>query len=174
MPDVKDFLNPKSTLTPGIAGSVAMVAGNSLWVGFGLPQAWTALAVSFLFALLLVVGAPAPLWQRCIYVVLNCLVIFSVGLGANGVGTRATAGSTPQPRSELQQFVIVGRAEAQAPKPTATAEELKRLQDDLKRKNEEVRRLEEALRKSEQQKPSPTEEPSPAGGQRKFFERWKF
>ncbi len=49
MPDVKEFLNPKSALTPGVAGAIAMLVANSLWVTFGLRQAWTALAISILF-----------------------------------------------------------------------------------------------------------------------------
>ncbi len=44
MPDVKEFLNPKSTLTPGVAGVIAMLVANSMWVAFGLRQAWTARA----------------------------------------------------------------------------------------------------------------------------------
>ena len=180
MTDVKEFLNPKATLTPGIAGSLAMVAANGMWVGFGLPQAWTALVVSVLCAILLAAGAAAPIWQRVIYVVLNALVIFSVGLGTNGLGSRATAVRTGSV-FEIQQFVsVLGAAEAQTQKPPPTAEEVKQLEAELdrkaaelERKAAEVRRLEEALRKSEVQKP-PSQAQTPEGGQRKFFERWKF
>jgi len=70
MADVKEFLNPKSMLTPGIAGGVTMMISNTLWFQFELPQKWTALTISFLLGLMVVV-AKAPAWQRLVFWVLN-------------------------------------------------------------------------------------------------------
>src|SRR5215813_3799615 len=125
MADVKEFLNPKSTITPGVAGSIAMLAANGLWVGFALPQAWTALAVSALFALLIGANLTAPVWQRLIYFVLNSLVIFSVGIGGNTLGTRATQAPSAAPHSGSYRPLGVVDAHAQQPSPTLSADELK-------------------------------------------------
>ena len=177
MADIKEFLNPKSTLTPGIAGAVAMLAANSLWVAFGLPQAWTALAVSALFALLVGSGLTAPLWQRGIYLILNSLVIFSVGIGSNALGSHATEpSSTTQHGSGL---LGVSPVHAQQPPPGLSADELKRREGELVQKEQDLRQREEELRRKENeskgkaspppQNPAPPPEPS-----RKFFQQWKF
>lgn len=179
MPDVKEFMNPKSTLTPGIAGAIAMLAANTLWVTFGLPQAWTALAVSTLFALLVSTGLAAPLWQRGIYLILNSLVIFSVGIGSNALGGHATEPSTPQ-RSSSGHYepLAISSAFAQQPPSTWSADEVKRRQDEVKQKELELRRREEELSRKERElkggaAPSPPGSAS-EGASRKFFEQWKF
>ena len=83
MLEVNDFLNPKSMLTPGLAGGLTMVISTTLWVHFGLPQKWTALAISLAISLLVVRTQNIPLWERIIYYGLNTLFIFSMGLGAH-------------------------------------------------------------------------------------------
>jgi len=88
--DVKDFLNPKSILTPGIAGGISMVISNTLWMNFGLTPRWSGLVISFLLGLLVLATVEIVLWQKGIYWVLNSLIIFSVGAGTNTVGARAT------------------------------------------------------------------------------------
>ncbi len=88
---VSDFLNPKSMLTPGIAGAVIMLVTNTLWVQFGFPQKWTALILSFMLGSLSFIHGAVPPWQKVIYYVLNSLIIFSVGIGTNAVGTKIGA-----------------------------------------------------------------------------------
>ena len=83
MPELNDFLNPRSMLTPGLAGGLTMVISTSLYVQFGLPQKWTALTISLVLSLLVVRGQNIPLWERIIYYGLNALFIFSMGLGAH-------------------------------------------------------------------------------------------
>ena len=97
MPDLDDggssgggFLNPKGMLTPGIAGAMTTLITASLASQFGLPAKWTGLLVSALFGLV-VWSRAVPLWQRCVFYVLNTLVIFSMALGANSIGIAATA-----------------------------------------------------------------------------------
>lgn len=85
------LLNPKAMLTPGIAGAMTALITASLSNQFNLPAKWTGLVVSALFGLMAWSSA-VPLWQRCLFYVLNTLVIFSVALGANSVGTAATTG----------------------------------------------------------------------------------
>jgi hypothetical protein len=96
MPDdaaIKDFLNPKSMLTPGIAGGITMLIGNTLWVQFGLQPKWAGLVISFVLALLVFTTIEIVLWQRVAYWLLNSLIIFSVGLGANSLGATSVAGT---------------------------------------------------------------------------------
>jgi len=86
MREIKDFLNPKSMLTPGLAGGVTMMIANALWLQFSLPQKWTGLVISFLFGLLVFITENIPYWQRSIYYILNSLVIFSIGVGSSALG----------------------------------------------------------------------------------------
>lgn len=84
MADVKDFLNPTSMLTPGIAGGLAVSMSMPLAVNFNLSFKWIVLIVSFLLSFVVVLsfeniksGA-----LKGLYIVLNTMVIFSVGIGA--------------------------------------------------------------------------------------------
>ena len=87
---VKDFLNPKSMLTPGVAGSITMMIGNTMWVQFGLEPKWTGIVLSFLLGLLVFTAMEMTLWQRILYWLLNSLIIFSVGVGTNSLGAAAS------------------------------------------------------------------------------------
>lgn len=86
MAEFKEFINPKSMLTPGLAGGITMMIANTLWVQFALPQKWTALLVSFLFGAIVFSVKTMPIWQRPIFYLLNSLIIFSMGVGVNTVG----------------------------------------------------------------------------------------
>jgi hypothetical protein len=88
---VDEFLQPKAMLTPGIAGGVAMLIANALWVAFSLPPRWTSLVLSFLLGLLVFVTTTrVPMWQRAVYYLLNSLIIFAVSIGTNYVGVGVT------------------------------------------------------------------------------------
>lgn len=88
-----DFLNPKSMLTPGLAGSMTMVITNALVTQFGASPAYTALIISALFGIVVFAATAAALWLRGVLYVLNSLLIFSVALGANQLGVNAAASS---------------------------------------------------------------------------------
>src|SRR5437764_11061784 len=93
----QDFLNPKSMITPGIAGGIVMMISNTLLVQFDLPARWTALGLSFLLALVVFFAATTPLWQKIIFYAFNALIIFSVAVGTNRVGAVSTnANQFPQ------------------------------------------------------------------------------
>ena len=49
---ISQFLTPEAMLTPGVAGSLAMMITNALAVNFNAPRAWTGLVLSFVFGLL--------------------------------------------------------------------------------------------------------------------------
>jgi len=81
----QDFLNPRSMLTPGFAGGLTVLINNALAGAFGLPGnylGYSALAISALFATLVLVGG-VPLVQRIVFYVLNTLIIFCVAMGSN-------------------------------------------------------------------------------------------
>lgn len=87
--EMKDFLNPASMLTPGLAGSMTMLITNALSVQFELTPSWTGLLISFLCGTLVFI-AGVSLAQRLVYYVLNSLIIFSVAAGTSGFAAEAT------------------------------------------------------------------------------------
>lgn len=125
--DAKDFLNPSSMLTPGIAGSVAMMISNTLWLQFELPQKWSGLGLSFALGMLVfAAGTAMPLWQRGIYYVLNSLIIFSMAVGATTLGHVVTSPQSVRTSAldEDTRFLrFVGIPAAHAQPARATAEE---------------------------------------------------
>jgi hypothetical protein len=88
--DVKEFLNAKSMLTPGVAGLVAMLITNALQMQFGAPTRWVALVLSFLIGSLVFADTATRLLQRVVLYVINSLIIFSIAVGANTTGAAAT------------------------------------------------------------------------------------
>ena len=88
---IDDFLNPKSMVTPGIAGGVTLMISNTLWVQFALPKSWTALVISFLLGALVFSEKPpkdeaSNVGIKLIYFVLNSLIIFSVAFSITQIG----------------------------------------------------------------------------------------
>jgi hypothetical protein len=99
MGDSKEFLNPSSMLTPGLAGGMTMAITNVLSGQFGIAPGGTAyagLGLSFLFGLLVWVNEDVPRVKKAVYYVLNSLVIFVVAVGSNTVGL---ASAKPEPRN---------------------------------------------------------------------------
>ena len=90
-----DFLNPRSMLTPGIAGSVVMVIANTLWVEFMLPQRWTALILSFILIVPILVKYSACWFENVIYFTFNGLIVFALAVNTNFAGRKLHEISTP-------------------------------------------------------------------------------
>ena len=84
MVDKKDFLNPTSMLTPGIAGGMAVSISLPLAMNFDISLKWLILVISFLLAFLIVGSFEEKIRvsMKGLYVVLNALIIFSVSIGA--------------------------------------------------------------------------------------------
>lgn len=83
---VKDFVNPRSMLTPGVAGSLVMLIANTLWVQFIVPQKWSALLLSFLLIIPIVIKYPTSLFEKIIYFIFNGLIIFALAINTNFAG----------------------------------------------------------------------------------------
>jgi hypothetical protein len=84
----QQFLNPASMLTPGIAGALTMMITNALVQQFPVEPGYAGLGVSFLFGTL-VLSSKGRWWVRCVYYILNSLIIFCVAMGANHAGVAA-------------------------------------------------------------------------------------
>lgn len=84
----KDFLNPRSMLTPGIAGSVVMVIANTMWLEFMIPQKWTALVLSFLIIVPILMQFGVSLLENIIYFMFNGLIIFALSVNTNFAGRK--------------------------------------------------------------------------------------
>jgi hypothetical protein len=94
--NVDNYLTPESMVTPGVAGSMAMMIGNTLHYQFNLPNGWSILVLSFVFGLLVWARSKSLLTSAVLYVI-NSLVIFCMAAGAislsadsgNGQGAEA-------------------------------------------------------------------------------------
>jgi hypothetical protein len=85
---VEDFLEPRSMVTPGALGAVAMAATNAFCSNFSfLSPGYVGLALAFAFGFTAVIKK-APYLERALFYVLNSIIIFSVAFGSNQVGKR--------------------------------------------------------------------------------------
>src|SRR5260221_12086664 len=87
---MNEFLNPKSMVTPGVAGSVVMFLSNAVCFQFPeIAPRWAALGLSFLLALCVMVAAKQKLLPGAGFLVVNSLIIFSGAVGSAGVAAQA-------------------------------------------------------------------------------------
>lgn len=75
-------------LTPGIAGSVVMVIANTMWIEFMIPQKWTALVLSFLIIIPILMQFGVSLIENIIYFMFNGLIIFALSVNTNFAGRK--------------------------------------------------------------------------------------
>jgi len=111
------FLNPKSMITPGVAGGLAMLLSNSICLAFPeIGFRYVILTLSFVLGFAAVAAVQAKIGERALYWVLNSMIIFSMGVGTSniganiedrgedGPGTQASV-SQPHPVSILSFFI---------------------------------------------------------------------
>lgn len=121
--DLGEFLNPKSMLTPGLAGALTMAIANCFSYQFGLSRPMVGIIVSCLFSLIAVGATRMAFWQKLTFFVLNAAVIFTMALGSNTAGE---ALSSPHPRTSLapaspaSRSLLVEEAFAQPSFPDGT------------------------------------------------------
>ncbi|MGD9949518.1 MAG: hypothetical protein AB7U29_13725 [Desulfobulbus sp.] len=179
---MNEFLNPKSMLTPGVAGALMMFLVNGIGCQFPeLPMRYMALIISFLIGSVVwfsELEGRAPMVQKGIYWVLNSLVIFVVGFGTANLAADATSnpvGKTPQvlhllaPTSAYADQTTPATSPAPAPSQTP----MQSLTDKLARERAENERLRQALEASRHNQPPPPPPPPPEPAQQQqFFKRW--
>jgi len=89
------FIDAKSMITPGVAGTIVMLVTNALSGSFSLPGRWVALVLSFVCGLIVFGDKKLSLPPRIAFYVLNSLIVFATAVGTNGIG--AAASSEPAP-----------------------------------------------------------------------------
>lgn len=170
---MNDFLNPKSMLTPGVAGSLMMFLVNGIACQFPeLPIRYLALFISFLIGSIVwfsELEGRAPMVQKGIYWVLNSLVIFVVGFGTANLAAEATAG--PPPPTAPHALHLFSPTSAYAEPTTSTQAEMQALAEKLARERAENERLKRELEDS-RHKPAAPPPPPPEQQQQQFFRRW--
>ena len=115
MPGIKQlsFLNPASTLTPGIAGGLTTTIALAVATQFGVKFNWVALFVSLLLGAMVALAYPqkiAPI-LRSLFVVLNALVIFSFSVGAGRTFDTSSPPAAPVPPPAVGVPHLAGQSE---------------------------------------------------------------
>jgi hypothetical protein len=149
----QEFINPKSMLTPGVAGALMMFIVNGVTSAFPeVPPRYLALGLSLLIALIVLSSKEAEtakVYTRCVLWLLNGLIIFVVGFGSANLAAEATsrtrAGSSPSApmlgwaSPAYAQTPAAERPAPEQPAPPSAAsqdsEKLKALIERLQREN---------------------------------------
>lgn len=110
---IDKFLTPESMVTPGVAGSLAMMIGNALHFQFGVSNGWSILILSFLIGLLVLANTGSILTRGVLYVV-NSLVIFCMAAGAITLSADSAKGAdTKKPPEAASSFSLQSAATQQ-------------------------------------------------------------
>jgi hypothetical protein len=186
---MNEFINPKSMLTPGLAGSLMMFLVNGITFQFPeVPSRYLALFLSFLIGAIVWFSetrGKSPVLQKTVYWVLNSLVIFVVGFGTANLAAEATAGAskTGIPHARLLPFVSTafaqGASSQGAPPPgsgqsqatiqgPSGSQSLRALEEKLATQQAENLRLKKQLESMQQEKEVSKQPES----EKPFFKRW--
>jgi hypothetical protein len=66
MAEVQDFANPRSMITPGVAGAITVFITNAVGTQFSLPLNRVGLAISFLLGLIVFTSAVGGIFESVI------------------------------------------------------------------------------------------------------------
>lgn len=174
MATMNEFLNPKSMVTPGVAGGVLTFLVNGLAQPFPeLPVRFMALALSFVIgAVVILNAAKMAIAERVAYWVLNSLVIFVVGFGTNHLGREATGTSDEESGRGALISTLIPSAYAQDPKlPVAVSGESRADGAGKPPGTEQHAKPEAARNRTPERPPKAPEKPAkePASS---FFRKW--
>lgn len=180
---MNDFINPKSMLTPGIAGSLLMFLVNGIAYQFPeIPVRYLALFLSFLIGAIVwasEIKGRLPVMQKTIYWILNSLIIFVVGFGTTRLAADAISGTSKVATPYVRLFPVASTALAQdtsrrdaassvsnqaTPDSQNQQKELEKKLADEQAENKRLKIQLESIKKS-QPVPQPDVE-------RNFFKRW--
>ena len=90
---MNEFLNPKSMLTPGIAGALVMFLSNVIVQQFPeIAFRYVALGLSMLIGGLVFTATAMEIIYRIGYWLINSLIIFAMGVGSSNIGANLTEG----------------------------------------------------------------------------------
>lgn len=86
-----DFLNPKSMVTPGMAGALVMFLSNAVCFQFPeIAPRWVALLLSFTLGAFVIAAAKLRFFHPAGFWLINSLIIFAVAAGSAGVAAKST------------------------------------------------------------------------------------
>ena len=128
---MNEFLNPKSMITPGVAGAMVMLIANAIVSQFPeAPFRWVITTLSFLVGTVVFYAVNMPIVQRFAFWAVNSLIIFSVGIGTSNVAANVqrSSGVAASTTVGLVLDVLLPSAHAQSASQTgATAAAAQRL-----------------------------------------------
>lgn len=103
---MNDFLNPKSMVTPGMAGALVMFLSNAVCFQFPeIAPRWAALLLSFALGGFVIAAAKLRYLQAAGFWLINSLIIFAVAAGSAGVAAMST-GAVSTGATALASFLI--------------------------------------------------------------------
>lgn len=121
--DVKEFINPKSMLTPGPVAAMVATASGALFIGFGLRLPISLLILSFLFCCVVFYSnefqdANMSRGAKVFFYVLNSIIIFAMATGTHAVLDRTDKAGVPPGSHSSRSFFMgsVYAAELETPK----------------------------------------------------------
>jgi hypothetical protein len=179
--NTQDFINPKSMLTPGLAGGLVMIVVNGLTSAFPeLPPRYMALAFSLLIALIVISSnefKEVKVLLKGVYLLFNGLIIFAVGFGTANLAADAASGLRDREVRGGSVIEWVSTAHAQPPGSHGTvrtvrpaeSEEAARLREKLERLERENKALKKEVA-TERKTPAAAGEEKPAP--KPFFKKW--
>jgi len=174
---INEFINPKSMVTPGVAGSLMMFLANGICMQFPeMAFRYVAISLSFLLASVILSIKELQFFQRLAFWVVNSLIIFTVGVGSSNIAANMTA--PPQQVGLIEALVPAAIAQddaSAAPEGSglqeaaqpANQEEVVKLRLERQKLLEQVQRL-----KSEADKSAKKDEAATQQQNSQFFKRW--
>lgn len=164
---MNEFLNPKSMVTPGVAGAMVMLIANAVVSQFPeVPFRWAITLLSFMVGTVVFYAVSMPLLQRVAFWGVNSLIIFSVGIGTSNVAANVqkVAGSGPMV-GILDSLVPSAHAQTPAAGIPTCEEHLAKTRQELAASQRQVSALTQQLAIARRTATS-------SDGKAGFFNRW--
>ncbi len=181
----KDFLNPRSMLTPGVAGSIVMVIANTLWIEFMIPQKWSALTLSFLLIIPILIKFSCSFIENIIYFIFNGLIVFALAVNTNFAGKtiqdiaakdKKTVVSQQQPTARSRSLATADRTSGNATQESigiqlaSSGNTILAASSDAPNPREDNQNGNQKEKQSADKKNQPDDKKNKEG--RQFFEKW--
>jgi len=147
-----DFLNPKSMVTPGMAGALVMFLSNAICFQFPeMAPRWTALLLSFALGGIVIAAAKLQRLPAAGFWLINSLIIFAVAAGSAGVAAKTTTQSTVNSTISMMDVLIPNALAQIASTKSATVPTKAELQVQIQAANERLAAQEQQLADAQQQ-----------------------
>lgn len=121
---MQEFLNPKSMITPGVAGGLVMLLANGLIFQFeiGKPMIpWTFLILSYLVGLFLLRDFKVKAMEKIVLYLLNSMIIFCMATGSNAVGNKVASSADDEIKGGILPIDTTGIVAIRATTPWVLA-----------------------------------------------------